>query len=435
MTMARPDLENAVAQRNWPLVTLVVERGGDSAEALHYLEDALRDWPDEQRVVPIETWRAVQRGAAPPPWFSLGRHLRLERDDTLDGLDRASFLTSLALGVYEGTLAPLAQAPQLRALELGAIDDPGLLAQFPKLESLTLLVPEQLPPLGELPLPLTLRTLAIRDADDLVTLAGLERCAALRRLDLVDNRALTDIGAVALLPELERLMVVRCSALAEVSPIGAPGGLESLEMTGLGLVKALPSLRKLTRLRELVLGGAQLRDVSALSALSSLQHLRISDARLPDLEPLADLASLRGLSLFNLPLVGDIAPLARLRRLETLELTHLYELEDFEPLSALSGLKTATLQSLSGLRSLGFVAGWRALEQVAIAYCQVDDVRPLAQLASLRVVTLQALSLEDVSPLAALPRLEQLTIAQSPLPAGLDAFNAARVRVHSSGVP
>jgi len=431
--MARSALDIAIASKNWDKLVAAIEADDNPAAAVQRAEPTIAHWPDDRRELAIELWRELASGAEPPPWLPLTRHLRLEHGDDLDGVERMPWLTSLDLTDFRGSVGQLRELPALRWLAIGSIGiDAETLGALTQLETLRLVQPQYWIPLDELELPPGLRALDIRHSD-IATLDGLAQVPALQRLDLVDNKQLSDVAALAGLPALEWLSIVDCTRVADLSAIAGLTGLRCLYLRGLDRLEHLPPLDRLTALRDLGLGGRELHDLGPLSALSALEGLAVYGLpRVGDLAPLGALASLRRLGLNGLPLVADASPLGNLARLEALDLSHLDRLADLAPLASLHALRAMTLDGLPLLRSIRFIAGLPALENILITYCPgVDDIAPLAAASALRYITLRDLGVRDVSPLAALPHLQQIGIALTPPPVGLDAFDARRTRVYN----
>jgi hypothetical protein len=400
--MAGAELDSAIAREDWDGLVAAIEADDDPAAAAQRAEPAIAHWPDERRELPAELWRELAAGAEPPPWLPLTRHLRLERGDELDGAARTPWLTSLDLLDYDGFFEPLRELPGLRSLAIGpAAIDAASLGALTRLETLRLHQPQYWVPLDELELSPTLRVLDIRHSE-LATLDGLARVPGLQRLELVDNKLLSDVSALAALPALEWLSLAGCTGLTDLS---------------VERVVHLPPLDRLQALRDLSLGGDELAGLGPLSALPALERLQLDGLpRIDDLAPLGALASLHTLTLTALPRVDDLAPLGALASLRTLGLRGLPLATDVAPLGKLARLESLHLTYLEAL----------------VTYCPgVADIAPLAAARALQFITLRDLGVRDVSPLAALPRLQQIGIAQTPPPAGLDAFDARRTRVYN----
>lgn len=97
------------------------------------------------------------------------------------------------------------------------------------------------------------------DQGKLTTLAGIERCRALRRLDVYGARRLQDISALADLPELRVLDFESCGKL---DPTGLSGNqhLEELALVSCGKLASLSFLRSLPNLRSFGFAKTTIRD-------------------------------------------------------------------------------------------------------------------------------------------------------------------------------
>lgn len=211
-------------------------------------------------------------------------------------------------------------------------------------------------------------------------------------------------------------------------PLAVLTNLETLVISGarLGSLSALSGLDRLTTLR---LDNVGVDDLSFLAPLTSLRELSLSQALVEDIAPLAALRSLRLLILSYTP-VRDISPLKACEALEILSLSGT-RIEEFSPLERLSALRTlyltntniSDLRPLSGLTELRRLdlnatnvvdlwplSGLRNLEELSLMRTSIYDVAALATLDQLKRVELDRTDVVDLSPLAGLPRLESITV-------------------------
>lgn len=366
-------LETAVRLRKWGDVRDVLEQWPADAtrdQAVERISPALESWSDEVREIPADVWDEVADGGELPPWWSLARHVKLEDANTLDPIDRAPQLTSIALVNPLVELDPLVQLKQLRHLEVsGSIDEWALLKKFDKLESFAAYEP----PMVDLhpdTFPRTLRELTLNGSplEDTSAFAPLR---ALKRLWLERNTELRDLRGLSKLHELSFLEISGCPVV-DLAPLSALVQLETLSLHEMPELANLDPLGSLVQLRELRVGASRVTDVSALRKLVRLERLSLDDAAVTDLAPLGSLAALTFLSLQSLGALRDLAPITTLPRLADLLLGHLTALRDLARLARLPALTSLYLNTLPGVDAVQ-VTALRGLQRLNIEHTQISD--------------------------------------------------------------
>ncbi len=352
-------LEDAIRAGSWPAIMAVFDAwpaGSAREQAIDRTARAIETWEDRACAIPVEVWRKVDEGAAPPPWWPLARHVALGEYDTLDAIDHGSHLTSIELFEPGVALDPLIRLPRLRRLEItGSIDDWSLLARLSHLESFA----AHAPPMVELDdqtLPRSLRELTI-DGSQLQDTSAFAPLAHLKRLNLDANRALRDLRGLAGLHELVQLSIAR-SPVAGLTPLAGLAGLRILSLRDLPEVTDPAPLATLRALSELMLHSLQINDLGALASLVRLERLHVGEAPVSDLTPIAGLPRLEHLSLAGLDQLTDLAPLAGSPALATLHLAYLPGVTDARPLSSLPRLRELIIDrtpigDLAALEALG----------------------------------------------------------------------------------
>ncbi|HEY4392668.1 MAG TPA: hypothetical protein VGP64_01335 [Polyangia bacterium] len=152
-----------------------------------------------------------------------------------------------------------------------------------------------------------------------------------------------DLKPLASLPRLRELRIDWTNP--HESPRGLPfdlgplAHLDHLEVIALAKmpVRDLTPLHGLVRLRELNVGGTQVRDLSPLTGLRELQVLALSWTRVHDLGPLRSAERLTKLNITQTQ-VEDLSPLAGLGALEELQMADT-RVRDLGPLHHLRHLK------------------------------------------------------------------------------------------------
>ena len=218
------------------------------------------------------------------------------------------------------------------------------------------------------------------------------------------------------------------------------GGAEITDITGLehatnlrllGLkhnqISDIAPLAKLTNLRVLDLQHNQISDIAPLAKLTQLKTLELQYNRISDITPLADLRQLEYLYVGGRE-ISDITPLAKLTQLKTLEiwgskvsdftplaglgqLEHLYvagsEISDITPFAKLTQVKKLALWG-NKISDITLLAGLRQLETLYLTDNDIRDIAPLAKLTNLRVLDLSGNEISDITLLVGLRQLEVL---------------------------
>ena len=188
------------------------------------------------------------------------------------------------------------------------------------------------------------------------------------------DKAYGSVSFVATCPELRTLLVIRDDLLADLGGLTDHPSLRSVALmrTGTVNIESLVTLRALTEVR---LAVPLVRDVSILRDLASLRSLHLS-------------GDLQGHSLADL-LPGDGG------------LTHLavWEAKSFRDLTAMSVVELDRLRSFI----LGHAMGLRDIHGIGKWADTMTELR------------LEAPSLEDLAPIAELPRLTSLDLRFTPI--------------------
>lgn len=210
-------------------------------------------------------------------------------------------------------------------------------------------------------------------------LAPLADCPALEILTLFHGEV---SGGWEVLPTLTALRWLGLSP---------PGGGRDLRFL-MSLLSACPSLTTVV-----LVDCAELSDVSPLVSASRLKSVYLRNAtRLRDLRALTGLHDLKRLCIDGAPLAGGIGAVRPL-------------------LDRLKGLDIASVRTATSLEAL---AG-SSLRELELADCPITDWTPLSTLQSLTRVSLRRFPTVDLAPLAALPRLRKLHLADIEEPVDL----------------
>lgn len=278
----------------------------------------------------------------------------------------------------------------------------------------------------------------IRNSEALRSLEGLDALQAAESLELRDNPLLTSLSGFASVRELARVVVTN-TPLQSLDGIQALGvrdllltGTQLQDLSGLGAaprlsVLALSENPRLTSLQgaELperldavrLLDNAQLADLAGLASVREVDELLVevtASAALSSLAGLGALERVRSLTLRGLPLLTSLHGLESLREADALTLQGLAQLESLQGLSALERAGHVSLdtplQSLEGLNSPG----------IGTLDVLQGQLRTLAGLENATVS--DALNLNNLPQLASLGGLPRLAEAASLKLAGLPAL-------------
>ena len=163
-------------------------------------------------------------------------------------------------------------------------------------------------------------------------LTGLEYAANLQRLDLGNNKQLSDIRPIAKLIKLGFLSIAY-TQVNDLRPISDLTNLKTLYFWGTP-ISDLEPLKSLSELERINAGGCKISDVTPLTSLTQLKHLHLHYNLIEDITPLGDLTQLVVLGLSHNQIV-DVSPLAKLTNLRTLYLQG-NKIVDHSPLNMLS---------------------------------------------------------------------------------------------------
>jgi len=285
-------------------------------------------------------------------------------------------------------LAPLAKLKRLRELRFNKFSAPSAsLRHIAELSELEIL---------------QFRGSALRDDDFLV----LGRLTKLRELIVEDDEAFTGAGLAALKDcrDLEVLNLEECEALTD---------------------DGIAAVRNFSKLRELNLSRTPVTDrgLEAVGGLTTLEQLGLPIATTDaGLAHLANLTRIRKLALYHEGITDrGLLYLSKWTEIETLEL----ELKQIDGLglAAFAGcpnLKRLYLSRLTGMTDEGLAGVGRLvqLEQLSLPEQTADaGLKHLSTLVSLKDLTLEKtkITAAGLVPLAQLPKLEQLSVAEVPL--------------------
>ncbi len=305
-----------------------------------------------------------------------------------------------------------------------------------------------------------LKTLQIRNCENLADLAPIAKLQTLETLDLYALKNVTDLAPVGKLANLKTLSMAVLGAPIDLAPLGALANLvelrisQSVAYANFEFMRTLANLQKANFLAE----PKDVVDLSPMAGLTKLKELTFSQANIADISPLAGMADLEKLAL-NSSSIADLTPLANMKKLKTLELAYLktpnldltpigelseltflnissstfsnYEAlakcqkleslqaqgtSNFADLSVLSGLPNFKRLGVGGNKS---IQDWSALpsltqlESFQAASTSFSDLALLAKMDKLREFGVQECALVNFEAIAALPSLTNINVTDA----------------------
>ncbi|WP_433237519.1 NACHT domain-containing protein [Actinomadura nitritigenes] len=247
----------------------------------------------------------------------------------------------------------------------------------------------QLAALAAVP-PLSRLSVSLDQPSDLGFLTG--HAASLRKLALLGEAPLFDPGRLPSLPKLREL------------EIRVPG------LTSLGFLDALPQLTMIW-----LTACQEIEDFTPLSRQSQVQRLSVYDGvHLTSLEPLPPLGEVRMLSLGRTRLECGLADVVEAApKVRGLILDGCRWADDLSPLARLP-LTYLMVRGYEAAADISVCARLRCLRELSLSSTPVADLTPLAGLPKLsRLVLANCQEIHDLTPLASLPCLESLDLTGS----------------------
>ena len=293
--------------------------------------------------------------------------------------------------------------------------DANLLALIPHMTGLTRLRLSKTGPhltvlsaLGSLP---ALQELSLQGASQLRSLDGLSALPALQRLYVLDAGALTSLDGLC--SDHLQSLALQGAPLSDLGPLAALPALKKLSLTLAAATLDLSPLAALTALEQVSIRGAAVADLGPLAGLSALRVLSVRLAPSVAALPPASLPALWRLHIEGCVGLTDLAPfLGGAPALLECILLDAASLRDLDALRGAQRLCNLTVTGAPHLSDLSGIAGLERLRDLKLSRAGALDLAPLSQAVGLRRLMLEACSPGDVRPLAGLPQLEQLGLRE-----------------------
>ncbi|WP_452602862.1 leucine-rich repeat domain-containing protein [Pontimicrobium sp. MEBiC06410] len=246
---------------------------------------------------------------------------------------------------------------------------------------------------------------------------------------------LSDIGlytidALSHLKSLKELLVVG-NLISDITPLKNLSNLEVLDLS-YNKITNLESISGLKKLTYFHARDNQIQDIEPLENLKFLNNLSLSRNKIRNLNPLENLIKLNHLFLGNNQ-IQDIKPLKNLNQLSVLELDSNY-IMSIEPLKNLIKLRQLTLgdnkiyniEALNNLHELNILSipfnqisnifpleSLRSLTQLSLNNNQISSIRAIRELNKLTRLILNSNEIEHIEPLNNLTKLIQLSLSKN----------------------
>lgn len=220
------------------------------------------------------------------------------------------------------------------------------------------------------------------------SLDPLSSLVQLRRLRL-HVPGVTNLRVLENLQNLQTLKLYHCSSLTDIDFI-----------------------TRLTELRQVTLGEANLKHLQPMGVLSKLTHLTLDQVSCPDISALHNISTLS-----MLRLRGGKMSLEMLRGYQGilhLDVSFCSSHYYFTAIAGFTQLRSLNL-SYTRIEDLTPLFNLTELEKLELCCTKVKDLSPLRNLRNLQILHLGNTSIEDLSPLRFLIRLITLRISCSPV--------------------
>jgi hypothetical protein len=206
-----------------------------------------------------------------------------------------------------------------------------------------------------------------------------------------------------------RELVILDPRLSDLEPVHSLGStLRAVSVTTDPALRL--DLSRLPGLRSLSAAWPQVR--ASIEATSSIEVAFLRSYQPTDLRPLARMGRLRELVMKDRPKVKSLAGLSSFPRLSILGIYLAQDLLDISDLASAPKIEEIALEGCRKLARVDALASCSALRRLNLSECgEVASLQPLRALTNLEKVSLFGSTTivdNDLSPLAELPRLQQL---------------------------
>ena len=313
-----------------------------------------------------------------------------------------------------GFLAGLPRLASLMIHRFEYLEDLRILPYCRSLRHLTLLT-DRLASLRVLGAMESLRTLRLVSCCLLNGLEGLQTQEGLERLEILHCQGVVDLSPLANLNDLRHLVLLDCG-VKDLSPLAGNEALETLVLTDLPRLEKLAPMGPKPRLRELSIHHCpKLANLRCLRELSGLRHCSLHGFTGKRVQPVFALAGLVSLDLSRCILEDQhLLPLLRIPGLESLALTGVEDVQHLYHVEGLLNLRRLEIQGCFNLTTLRFLRYLSRLEVLDLTMClQVPSLKVLGGLGGIRRLGVSAVNPGAMNPefLSVMPELEDLRMS------------------------
>lgn len=163
-----------------------------------------------------------------------------------------------------------------------------------------------------------------------------------------------------------------------------------------GQIENIEGIQYCINLKELVLYGNNISDISILSELTNLEELSLGGNNISDISSLSGLTNLEKLYLDENN-INDISVLSGLTNLKYLSLSS-NNISDISSLSGLTNLKSFDL-SFNNISDISSLSGLITLNELYLSENNINDISALSELINLDILYLDANNISDIKPL------------------------------------
>ncbi|MDD5161119.1 MAG: leucine-rich repeat domain-containing protein [Sulfuricurvum sp.] len=164
----------------------------------------------------------------------------------------------------------------------------------------------------------------------------------------------------------------------------------------------------LSKAEDLGIGGENVENISLLQFFPNLKNISLSNSNVRDLTPLAKISNLQELDISDNP-VTDFKPLLSLKKLETLSIRN-DNIADLSILGQIKSLKSLRIYS-NGIKDITPFSNLTNLEDLLISSRSLSNICLLNKLTKLKILNMGlSEQVNDISCLKDLKQLEELDI-------------------------
>lgn len=333
--------------------------------------------------------------------------------EKLDGVDAFTQLEHLYINDYDlvdlNAISALTNLKKLEIVNGDEITDFGVLHSLKQLEALYMDT-EQLKDISFVEKMTNLQEFSMKDTI-VMDISALEGKALLKKVDLQDNREVSNYSALSSLSGLEEL-TLEVGSKAQMPDAGNWTHLHTLSIQGVSDVSFLSAL---PGLKTLYLRGADCSTFHAFSSLQNLEYLQIGSVYgdLDNLNMLTNLSKLKVLNMSGVSVYGNVEAIFSIASLEEININDCSFGLNFDAIPEHSNLKRLYMNRLCLWENIvvQYDGAFTYVDYDEVEL--VDKIDVVKKFASLEELYLQGNKLADISFVENLPNLKKLDITNN----------------------